>query len=267
MPHGDERASLTARAALASIAMALFLVGLKAWAALETSVDGDARLASPTPALDLLASLVMLAGVRIAAMPADKDHRFGHGKAEALAALVQVILITLSGAGHRLARGRAADAAARRRPRLELGIGVSLVAIAVDLRAARLPALRRPPDRIGRDPDRPSPLSASDLLLNLSVIAALVLDQYAGLRRRRPVVRPADRRVAAVRRLERIEPCGRPADGPRMARGGARGLPRGGARNIPSLPVCTTFARAPAARIISSSSMSGCRRLDRRRGA
>ena len=32
-------------------------------------------------------------------MPADSDHRFGHGKAEALAALVQVILITVSALG------------------------------------------------------------------------------------------------------------------------------------------------------------------------
>ena len=35
--HGEERASLTARAALASIVMAVLLIGLKAWAAFETS--------------------------------------------------------------------------------------------------------------------------------------------------------------------------------------------------------------------------------------
>ena len=59
----------------------------------------------------------------------------------------------------------------------------------------------------------------SDLLLNSSVIAALVLDQYAGHRRCRRAVRAADRRMAAVRRLAVIEPRHRPADGPRMARG------------------------------------------------
>ena len=32
-------------------------------------------------------------------MPADSDHRFGHGKAEALAALAQVALITVSAIG------------------------------------------------------------------------------------------------------------------------------------------------------------------------
>ena len=49
---------------------------------------------SRIPALDVIASLTTLIGVRIAAMPADHDHRFGHGKAEALVALAQVVLIS-----------------------------------------------------------------------------------------------------------------------------------------------------------------------------
>ena len=60
--HGDERATLTARAAMASIAMALFLVALKTWAALGHGIGGDARLASPTAALDLIASLITFFG-------------------------------------------------------------------------------------------------------------------------------------------------------------------------------------------------------------
>ncbi|MFN4114852.1 MAG: cation transporter, partial [Sphingomonadaceae bacterium] len=46
--------------------------------------------------LDLVASLVTLFAVHLAAQPADHDHRFGHGKAEALAALFQVALIAVS---------------------------------------------------------------------------------------------------------------------------------------------------------------------------
>ena len=91
----SERGKLTARAAMASIAMAITLITLKSYAALETS--SMAMLGSLADSgLDLVASLVVLLGVRIAAQPADYDHRFGHGKAEALAALVQVILISLS---------------------------------------------------------------------------------------------------------------------------------------------------------------------------
>ena len=43
--HGAERAALTTRAALASIAMAIFLIALKAWAAYRDRLDGHARLA------------------------------------------------------------------------------------------------------------------------------------------------------------------------------------------------------------------------------
>ena len=176
--HGDERSTLTARAAMASIAMAVFLIGLKAWAALQTS--SMAMLGSLADSgLDLLASLVVLAGVRIAAVPADTDHRFGHGKAEALAALAQVALITLSAlfigyrSVERLMKGAQTTEA-------ELGIGVSLVAIMFTF--ALITYQRYVVRRTGSVAISTDRLHyASDLLLNASVIAALVLDQFAGL--------------------------------------------------------------------------------------
>jgi ferrous-iron efflux pump FieF len=173
-----ERARLTQRAAIASIAMAVTLIGLKTWAALQTS--SMAMLGSLADSgLDLVASLVVLLGVRIAASPADYDHRFGHGKAEALAALVQVILIALSAVfiGFRavqrlLAGAQTADA--------ELGIGVSLVAMVLTfaLITYQRHVVRRTGSlAIGTDRLHYS----SDLMLNGSVIVALVLDQFAGL--------------------------------------------------------------------------------------
>jgi ferrous-iron efflux pump FieF len=176
--HGDERSSLTARAAMASIAMALLLIGLKAWAALHTS--SMAMLGSLADSgLDLLASLVVLAGVRIAAVPADRDHRFGHGKAEALAALIQVIIITLSALfiGYRSV-GRLINGA--QTTDAELGIGVSLIAIAFTF--ALITYQRYVVRRTGSVAISTDRLHyASDLLLNTSVIVALVLDQYAGM--------------------------------------------------------------------------------------
>ncbi len=173
-----ERSALTTRAALASIAMAIALIGLKAWAALET--DSMAMLGSLADSgLDLVASLVVLLGVRVAAQPADHEHRFGHGKAEALAALVQVILITLSAlfiaarSAQRLLSGaRTADA--------ELGIGVSVVAMVLTLALItyqRHVVRRTASLAIGTDRLHYS----SDLMLNGSVIVALALDQFAGL--------------------------------------------------------------------------------------
>jgi ferrous-iron efflux pump FieF len=173
-----ERSKLTARAAGASIAMAVILILLKSWAAYET--DSTAMLGSLADSgLDLVASLVVLLGVRIAAQPADYDHRFGHGKAEALASLVQVILITISAifigfrAVQRLLSGaQTADAG--------LGIGVSLVAIL--LTAALITYQRHVVRRTGSLAIGTDRLHySSDLLLNGSVIVALGLDQFAGL--------------------------------------------------------------------------------------
>jgi len=176
--HGDERSMLTARAAMASITMAVLLIGLKTWASVETS--SMAMLGSLADSgLDLLASLVVLLGVRVAAQPADTDHRFGHGKAEALAALVQVILITLSAlfigyrSIERLINGEQTTDA-------ELGIAVSIVAVGFTL--ALIAYQRHVVRRTGSVAIATDRLHyASDLLLNISVIAALVLDQYAGL--------------------------------------------------------------------------------------
>ena len=174
-----ERAWLTTRAALASIAMAVTLIALKSYAALETS--SMAMLGSlADSSLDLVASLIVLLGVRIAAAPADWEHRFGHGKAEALAALVQVILISLSAvfilfrAIQRLLSGAETGAA-------ELGIGVSVFAMV--LTVALITYQRHVVKRTGSLAIGTDRLHySSDLLLNGSVIVALALDQFAGLR-------------------------------------------------------------------------------------
>ena len=174
-----DRAKLTARAAMASIAMAVTLIALKSYAAVQTS--SMAMLGSLADSgLDLVASLVVLLGVRIAAQPADDDHRFGHGKAEALASLVQVILITISAvfigfrAVQRLLSGAATAEA-------ELGIGVSLIAIV--LTVALITYQRHVVKRTGSLAIGTDRLHySSDLLLNGSVIVALALDQFARFR-------------------------------------------------------------------------------------
>jgi ferrous-iron efflux pump FieF len=180
----DRRALLTRSAALASIAVALLLAALKGWAAWRTGSTAMLGSLADT-ALDLVASLATLTGVWIAAKPADEDHRFGHGKAEALAAMVQVILIALSAAGiafravSQLVEGGQTAAAAE-------GIGVSLAAIVATL--ALLAWQRHVIRRTGSLAIRTDNVHyQSDLLLNLAVIAALVLDQYLGFHRADPL--------------------------------------------------------------------------------
>lgn len=174
----DERRSRLARsAAYASIAMALFLAVLKGWALWRT--NSTAMLGSlADTSLDLVASVATLAGVWIAAMPADEDHRFGHGKAEALAAMFQVTLITLS-AGAIIYRALLRLSEGGQTAAAQDGIAVSLIAILATF--ALLSWQRYVISQTGSIAIRTDNLHyQSDLLLNVAVIAALVLDQYFG---------------------------------------------------------------------------------------
>lgn len=87
-----ESAKLLRLATYASISVALILIVAKliAWG-LSDSVSLLATLIDSV--LDALASLINLIAVRHALTPADKEHRFGHGKAEALAGLSQSMFI------------------------------------------------------------------------------------------------------------------------------------------------------------------------------
>ena len=180
----SRRAALVRSAAFASIGVALFLGVLKAWAAWRTGSAAMLGSLADT-ALDLVASLATLAGVWVAAHPADEDHRFGHGKAEALAAMFQVILIVLSAgaiafrAVIRLVEGGRVEAA-------EQGILVSLLAILATL--ALLGWQRRVIRATGSLAIRTDNVHyRSDLLLNLGVIAALAIDQYLGFAQADPL--------------------------------------------------------------------------------
>lgn len=162
------------RAAMASVAIALVLLFAKGWAAYRTGSTAMLGSVADT-GLDLIASLTTLAGVRIAALPADHDHRFGHGKAEALVALAQVALIAVSSVGilwrgvDRLLNGAHPEAIGE-------GIAVSLVAIVLTLGLlwyqhgviARTGSVAIKTDNLHY---------RADLALNFAVIAALVLDQ------------------------------------------------------------------------------------------
>ena len=92
-----ESSRLTRRITLASVGVAAVLVTLKA--AVWLASGSVALLASAADSgLDLLASLVTFFAVRYAAAPPDAEHRFGHGKAEAFASLIQGGLVFASAA-------------------------------------------------------------------------------------------------------------------------------------------------------------------------
>jgi len=84
----QSKSRLMRGAAFAAVAVSAVLVVLKAAAYVVTgSVAMMASLADS--ALDLFASSINLFAIREALTPADREHRFGHGKAEPLAGLAQ----------------------------------------------------------------------------------------------------------------------------------------------------------------------------------
>lgn len=91
-PSLDAAHDVSRRITQLSVATAIVLILLKAFAlGMSGSVSILATLADSS--LDLVASLAAFFAVRWAAAPADEEHRYGHGKAEALAGLVQSGLI------------------------------------------------------------------------------------------------------------------------------------------------------------------------------
>ncbi len=84
------------RATLLSLVVGIILVTLKgiAWS-MTDSLSMMSSLADSM--LDVIASTINFMAVRYALQPPDHEHRFGHGKAEDLATLVQAIFICGSG--------------------------------------------------------------------------------------------------------------------------------------------------------------------------
>ena len=91
--HGPAADRLRRLATYASVSAASLLIAAKFGAWLDT---GSVALLSSLvdSLLDAAASVVNLLAVRHAMSPADREHRFGHGKAEPLAVLGQSAFIT-----------------------------------------------------------------------------------------------------------------------------------------------------------------------------
>ncbi len=94
MAMAPHRLMRLATVASMSVALILIVAKLAAWR-ITDSVSMLSSLVDTS--LDLVSSLVTFLAVRHALIPADDDHRFGHGKAEGLAGLVQAGFIAASG--------------------------------------------------------------------------------------------------------------------------------------------------------------------------
>lgn len=167
-----EHGRLMRLASAAALATALTLVIAKAFAWwLSGSVSLLAGLTDSL--LDGAASLLNLIAVNYALRPADEDHRYGHGKAEALAGLGQALFIAVSSllVGYsgllRLQDPQPIEAT---------GIGIAVILLSLAMTGALLVFQRHVVKVTGSTAIRADSLHyASDLLLNASILVALLL--------------------------------------------------------------------------------------------
>lgn len=170
-----EQQRLLRLATRASLAVACILVVSKAiawW--LSNSVSLLAGLTDS--ALDAVASLLNLLAVHYALRPADDDHRFGHGKAEALAGMAQALFI---GASAVLIGVQAVSRLQSPQPLGDTAAGIGVMLLSLVLTVALLALQRKVIKATGSTAVRADSLHyRSDLLLNGSILLALLLAGY-----------------------------------------------------------------------------------------
>jgi ferrous-iron efflux pump FieF len=179
LTYGAPADRLRRRATYASVAVALLLIAVKFAAWLDT---GSVALLSSVidSLLDAAAAVVNLLAVRHAMTPADREHRFGHGKAEPLAVLGQSAFITGSAL---LLLAEAARRLIQSAPVVNPPAGIAAMAFSIVVTVALVLYQRHVVRRTGSIAITADELHyRSDVILNGSVIAALVLGGLFGLR-------------------------------------------------------------------------------------
>ncbi|MDX8407468.1 MAG: cation diffusion facilitator family transporter [Mariprofundaceae bacterium] len=170
-----DNATLMRLATYASMTVAIVLILTKtvAWV-MTDSVSLMATLIDSC--LDALASLVNLIAVRHALTPADKQHRFGHGKAEALAGLGQATFIAGSALFLVL---EAISHLWNPKPISDINIGIVVMLVSIVATLALLMFQRYVISKTNSTAIKADHLHyKTDLLVNGSVIIALLLAYY-----------------------------------------------------------------------------------------
>lgn len=175
MATSARHAYLLKLATRASLAVASILIITKAiawW--LSGSVSLLAGLTDSV--LDGAASFLNLLAVHYALRPADDDHRYGHGKAEAMAGMAQALFIAVSAL---LIGYQAVERLLQPQPLGDAGVGIAVMLLSLGLTVALLALQYKVIRETGSTAVRADSLHyRSDLLLNASILVALVLAKY-----------------------------------------------------------------------------------------
>jgi len=168
----EEKSKLMKSAGRASVIVALILIAVKLFAWNRTgSVSIFASFIDSS--MDALASIINLIAIRIAVEPADEEHRFGHGKVEALAGLAQASFI--AGSAFILLLN-AIDRALKPQEMTQIDIGIYVMIISLVLTIGLVLYQRYVVKKTGSTAVKADSLHyLSDVLGNLAAIAALVL--------------------------------------------------------------------------------------------
>jgi len=171
-PEENANARLMRLATYASVSVAAFLIVIKLGAWLAT--DSVSVLSSLVDSvLDSIASLINLVAVRHALTPADREHRFGHGKAESIAGLGQAAFIAGS-AAFLIFESVRRFVTPQEISHGNIGIGVMVVSVVLTFLLVRyqMHVVRQTGSTaIGAD----SLHYRGDLLVNIAIIVSLIL--------------------------------------------------------------------------------------------
>ncbi|QBF28616.1 cation diffusion facilitator family transporter [Pseudomonas tructae] len=163
---------LATRASLAVASILILSKALAWW--LSGSVSLLAGLTDS--ALDGVASFLNLLAVHYALRPADDDHRYGHGKAEAMAGMAQALFIGVSAV---LIGVQALERLQNPQPLGDTGVGIAVMLLSLVLTIGLLTLQAKVIRITGSTAVRADSLHyRSDLLLNGSILVALLLARF-----------------------------------------------------------------------------------------
>jgi len=168
--------------------MLIVVIGLIVLKVVVAIITGSISILAQTvdSSLDLFAVVVTFIAIRIATKPADREHPFGHGKVENIAAIVQAGLIFIAGgliiysAVHKIIVGAKVELA-------EAGMGVMLISMIASVFLSRhLLKVSRATDSVALEANAHN--IAADVYSTAAVLAGLVVVRLTGLNILDPVI-------------------------------------------------------------------------------
>lgn len=162
-------------AARSSLAVALILIALKV---VTFFITGSVAILSSLfdSAQDFMTSLVNMVAIRQATEPADREHRFGHGKAQAIGSLIQAFIIAMASLFLMIESVRH-FCNPEPLKQVTMGLIITIIAIILTFFLIRFQAhVIKETNSLSIKADRAH--YAGDILMNIGVMVSMILSYY-----------------------------------------------------------------------------------------